>query len=312
MPASGLPKMRAFFKPGSTPVKAAALLTVLLLASPVPADARAGGGFSFGSRGARTFSAPAVTPTAPRYAQPFQRTETPRVGQPAASRSFGLGGGLLAGLLGAGLLGSMFGGGFFGGIATLIGFMLKLALLGGVVIVVLRLIRGRAAGPVLAGGATGYARTGPAGPLPGAAIPRPQGPAPTIGPADYAAFEAALVAVQDAYSREDRSALARLATPEMVRHLAADLDANRNRSLRNDVSQPRLLQGDLSEAWSEGQASFATLAMRFAAIDVMVDRASGRIASGDPVRPVEATELWTFRRERGEALWRLSAIQQAG
>lgn len=294
------------------PLGAAALLTVLLLAAPLPADARAGGGFSFGSRGTRTFSAPAVTPTAPRYAQPFQQTETPRIGQPAPPRSFGFGGGLLAGLLGAGLLGSMFGGGFFGGIAALVGLMVKLALIGGVIWLVLRLVRGRGAGPILAGGPAGYARTGMGGPLPGAASVPPRGAPPAIEPADYAAFEAALMAVQDAYSREDLGTLARLATPEMVRHLQADLGANEARGLRNDVSQPRLLQGDLSEAWSEGASSFATVAMRFAAIDVMVDRRTGRIASGDPVRPVEATELWTFRRERGDSLWRLSAIQQAG
>lgn len=304
--------MSLFSKLRGGPVKAAALLAVMLLVAPLPAEARAGGGFSFGSRGTRTFSPPAMTPTAPRPAQPFQRTETPRVSPPAAPRSFGFGGGLLAGLLGAGLLGSLFGGGFFGGIAALMGLVVKLALVGGVVWLVLRLLRGLAAGPVLAGGPAGYARTGAGGPLPGGAAVPPRGTAPPIGPEDYAAFEAALTAVQDAFSREDVAALAGLATPEMVRHLAADLDANKARGLRNDVLQPTLLQGDLSEAWSEGTADYATLAMRFAAIDVMVDRASGRIASGDPVRPTEATELWTFRRERGERLWRLSAIQQAG
>lgn len=295
-----------------SPAPAAAFLAIVLLAAPLPAQARAGGGFSFGSRGARTFSAPAITQTAPRTAQPFQRTDTPRVSQPAAPRSFGFGGGLLAGLLGAGLLGSMFGGGFFGGIAALMGLAIKFALIGGAIWLVLRLVRGRAAGPVLAGGPTRSARTATGGPLPGGAAKPVGGIAPQIGPTDYAAFEAALTAVQEAYSREDLAAVARLATPEMVRGLSADLDANKARGLRNDVSQPRLLQGDLSEAWSEGSVNYATLAMRFAAIDVMVDRASGRIASGDPVRPVEATELWTFRREPGTSPWRLSAIQQAG
>lgn len=304
--------MSLFSKLGGGPVKAAALLAVLLLMAPLPAEARAGGGFSFGSRGARTFSPPATTPTAPRYAQPFQRTDTPRVSQPAPPRSFGFGGGLLAGLLGAGLLGSLLGGGFFGGIAALMGLVVKLALVGGAIWLVLRLVRGRTAGPVLAGGPAGYTRAGDrGGPLPGAAAPL-QGPGPAIGPADYAAFEAALIAVQDAFSREDLAALARLATPEMVRHLASDLAANKSQGLRNEVSRPNLLQGDLSETWSEGTTSYATLAMRFAAIDTMVDRTSGRIASGDPTRPVEATELWSFRRERGESSWRLSAIQQAG
>ena len=49
--------------------------------------------------------------------------------------------------------------------------------------------------------------------------------------------------------------------------------------------------------------------MRFSLIDQTVERASGRVVEGDPVRPVEATELWTFRRAPGGP-WLLSAIQQ--
>jgi predicted lipid-binding transport protein (Tim44 family) len=33
------------------------------------------------------------------------------------------------------------------------------------------------------------------------------------------------------------------------------------------------------------------------------------LVEGDPDRPTETTELWTFRRDRGGA-WLLSAIQQ--
>src|SRR5690606_12056514 len=85
------------------------------------ADARVGGGRSFGSRGARTFSAPPMTQTAPT-ARPMQRTLT-QPGQPSAARTAaasgqarpglfsrpGLLGGLAAGFLGAGLFGLLFG-----------------------------------------------------------------------------------------------------------------------------------------------------------------------------------------------------------
>ena len=71
----------------------------------------------------------------------------------------------------------------------------------------------------------------------------------------------------------------------------------------------RLLQGDLSEAWREGATDYATVAMRFSCRDTMVDRASGRVVEGDPNRSVEATELWTFRRDNGSP-WRLSGVQQ--
>src|ERR1700722_5359025 len=97
-----------------------------------PADARIGGGFSSGSRGSRSFSAPPSTSTAPS-ASPFQRTTAqpsaqPGLGQPGLGRPSGglfggrglfgggLFGGLAAGFLGAGLFGLLFGHGMFGGL----------------------------------------------------------------------------------------------------------------------------------------------------------------------------------------------------
>src|SRR3979411_3484797 len=105
-------------------------LVVPLMLAISSADARIGGGGSSGSRGARTFSAPPSTSTAPGTAQPFNRTMTqpgsPGIGAPAAAgRGFfnrpgmGMLGGLAAGFLGAGLLGMLFGGGMFGGLGGL-------------------------------------------------------------------------------------------------------------------------------------------------------------------------------------------------
>src|ERR1700682_6770348 len=98
-----------------------AIAVVLSLALPLmlamsSADARIGGGVSSGSRGARTFSAPPSTSTAPGTAQPFNRTMTQPgspggFGAPAARGGFfnrpgmGMLGGLAAGVLGGGLLG---------------------------------------------------------------------------------------------------------------------------------------------------------------------------------------------------------------
>jgi predicted lipid-binding transport protein (Tim44 family) len=138
------------------------------------------------------------------------------------------------------------------------------------------------------------------------------GPANTqplnLEPGDFDTFERILQETQAAYSREDLSALKRLATPEMVSYFADDLTANASRGVVNQISNVKLLQGDLSEAWREGDTDYATVAMRFALVDKMVDRTSGRIVEGSD-QPQEATELWTFRRNAGGA-WLLSAIQQ--
>ena len=122
-----------------------AIATAFILVS-ADAQARVGGGFSGGSRGARTFSAPPATPTAPSAA-PIQRSITQPgnaapIGQTGTRPGLfggGLFGGLAAGFLGAGLFGLLFGHGFFGGMAgfaSIIGLLLQVVL----VVIVARLV----------------------------------------------------------------------------------------------------------------------------------------------------------------------------
>jgi predicted lipid-binding transport protein (Tim44 family) len=286
------------------------------------ADARIGGGISSGSRGARTFSAPPSTSTAPGTAQPFNRTITqpgsPGLGAPAAAgggffnrpgRS--MLGGLAAGFLGAGLLGMLFGGGMFGGLgglSSIFGLILQI----GLIIIVVRLAmswwqRRHAtasayAGPAAGPGAQSSFRTATGFGLASGSAPL------EILPADYEAFERLLGEIQAAWSNEDVARLHTLATPEMVSYFTGDIGANKARNVINKVSETKLLQGDLAEAWREGDSDYASVAMRFSMVDKTVDRTTGRLVEGSE-QPSEATEVWTFVRPRG-ANWELSAIQQ--
>jgi predicted lipid-binding transport protein (Tim44 family) len=300
-------------------VLSVALPTVLTVSS---ADARVGGGFSSGSRGARTFAAPPSTSTAPGAAQPFNRTITqpgsPGLGAPApAGGGFfnrpgrSMLGGLAAGFLGAGLLGMLFGGGMFGGLgglSSIFGLILQI----GLIVIVVRLAmswwqRRHETASAYAGapaglGAPASFRTATGFGLGAAAAP------PEILPADYEAFERLLGDIQAAWSNEDVARLHTLATPEMVSYFARDLEANKARNVVNKVSGTKLLQGDLAEAWREGDTDFASVAMRFSLVDKTIDRTSGRLVEGSEL-PDEATEVWTFLRSRG-GNWELSAIQQ--
>jgi predicted lipid-binding transport protein (Tim44 family) len=93
-----------------------------------------------------------------------------------------------------------------------------------------------------------------------------------IGNADYDAFERLLGQLQTAYSNEDLNALRTYATPEMVSYFSEDLAENASRGLVNRISDVKLLKGDLAEAWREGGTEYATVAMRFALNDTMVER----------------------------------------
>jgi predicted lipid-binding transport protein (Tim44 family) len=292
-------------------------LALPLIVADSPADARAGGGFSMGSRGARTFSMPPRTSTAPGSASPFNRTITqpgsPGLGAPASGGFFnrpgrGMLGGLAAGFLGAGLLGMLFGGGMFGGLggfSSFFGLLLQI----GLIVIVVRMAMSwwqRRQQTAYAGAAAGPAAQASFRP---GGFGLGSGSAPLeILPPDYQAFERLLGEIQAAWSDEDVAKLHTLATPEMVSYFAGDLEQNRARNVVNKVSGVRLLQGDLAEAWREGDSDYASVAMRYSLVDKTIDRASGRLVEGSDV-PAEATEVWTFVRRRGSP-WELSGIQQ--
>ncbi|MFK4658674.1 putative lipid-binding transport protein (Tim44 family) [Bradyrhizobium japonicum] len=314
---------------------ALALPTALVISS---ADARVGGGMSSGSRGSRTYSAPPSTTTAPGSTSQFNRTYTqPGAGMNSAAaapargglfgRAGGFMGGLAAGFLGAGLLGMLFGGGLFGGLgglSSIIGLIIQIAL----VVLVVRLAMSwwqrrhsqQAAyanadagsqGPQpnyrsgLGGGSVGG---GLGGGLGGFGFGGANNAPLEIKPDDYEAFERLLGDVQAAWSNEDVAKLHTLATPEMVSYFEQDLGQNRARNVVNKVTNVKLLQGDLAEAWREGETEYATVALRFALTDKTLDRNSGTVVAGSE-QPGEATEIWTFARRPGSG-WELSAIQQ--
>ena len=100
-----------------------------------------------------------------------------------------------------------------------------------------------------------------------------------VTPADFSVFEQRLAAIQTAFGEEDFDRLRVLATPEMASYFAEELAANAKNGLVNRVSDVKFLRGDLSEAWREQQGEYATIAMRFSLVDIMLDRVSGRIVS---------------------------------
>lgn len=294
----------------------AAVAVAALAFAPSFADARAGGQGSMGSRGSRTYSAPPSTSTAPSMAAPMERSITPRAApsapmgvpmqQPARS---GFMSGMMGGLLGVGLGSMLFGGGLFGNGSAFgfLGLLLQAALLFFVGRWLFRMFMNRQQ-PATAGGPN-FAR--PAQPRPAPAAMQGAvvgGGAVAISKADYEAFERSLQAVQAAWSAQDVNALRQLATPEMAGYFAEQLAEQASRGVRNTVTHVKLEQGDLAEAWAEGEREYATVAMRFSSLDVTRDT-NGRIVDGDLALRSMATELWTFVRVRG-GQWLLSAIQQ--
>jgi predicted lipid-binding transport protein (Tim44 family) len=315
----------------------ALVASVALIASVADARPRS----SFGSRGSQTFSAPPSTRTAPNATRPMERSMT-QPGQPGSTASRtatapnaagggffnrpGFMGGLFAGFLGAGLLGMLMGNGFaggLGGMASILGLLLQIGIIALIGYMVWNWWQRRsqpamASGPMFRdnGGNDPGRRMGLGGGMGalggggfGSASAPAQRAAGTddvgLTPDDFNTFEQTLGEVQTAYGREDLSALRSRVTPEMLSYYSEELAANASRGVVNRISDVKLEQGDLAEAWREGNTDYATVAMRYSLNDTVVDQ-NGRVLEGGPD---EATEVWTFRRDGG-GKWLVSAVQQ--
>jgi predicted lipid-binding transport protein (Tim44 family) len=323
------------------PLLACLALVATLSFVVVEADARSRGGM--GSRGSRTYSAPPPTATAPNQARPVERsmTQPGQPGQPGASTVArgqtpaaqpggflnrpGLLGGLAAGFLGAGLFGLLAGHGFLGGLAGLasfFGLLLQVGIIALVAMLIWRWWQGRSQQPAYAGGRALNQAANEPRPRPmlgglggglggvgglGGSTAAGAGTPVEAKPEDFDTFERLLGEIQTAYGREDLNALRERVTPEMLSYYSDELAHNQSNGDRNEISDVKLLQGDLAEAWREGNDEYATVAMRYSLNDRIVARDDGRLVEQ---LPSEATELWTFRRSAGGGKWVLSAIQQ--
>lgn len=300
----------------------ALLFCAVLSLAPAIAEARAGSSYgmrpsSMGSRGLRTYQND--------NAQPLSRTMTPAP-QPgfapgAPSPMYGGGSffqrhpfltGLAGGFLGSWLFGhsGYAADGSAGGSGM--GMLLEVLIIGGLIYLAFRLLRGRAFSPAGAGRAP-FAMPRSAGAAATGARPD-RGRDINLGDADLAAFQTLHAAVQEAWSAGDLGRLRRLMTPEMLSYFSEELTRNASQGVQNIVSDLQLVKGELTESWEEGGLQYATAYMRWRAVDCIVrlGRSPGDhdyLVSGNPRSPTEAEEVWTFVRRSGGD-WLLSAIQQ--
>ncbi len=318
----------------------AVLLTAPLAIAPHSAEARAGwtsrGYSSMGSMGSQTYSSNGGS-AINRSVTPYRN---PSYGGYSGYGGYGYGGyhpfwsGLAGGLFG-GWLGSMlfphwgmgmgmgmgyggWGGGFFSILIWL--FLIYLGW---------RLFRGFFHGTWGTGFGGGYGGQGPvgpggmgfgAGPWAGGPMGGPGavgygGPGPGqvdqihITQSDQTAFEAVLKAVQGAWGKADLSTLRHYVTPEMLSYFSEELSQNRSEGLENHVEDVEFIEGDVHEAWSEGNLEYATIVIHWHARDWTVRTDTNAVVDGDPKNPTDAREMWTFARSPG-GHWLLSAIQQ--
>lgn len=311
-----------------------------LLAALVPEDAwaRAGGGFSSGSRGSRGFSSPSRTYRAPAPSAIPQPSAQPRtapppapIGQPAPSGGFlrGLAGGIVGGLLGGMLFRSL---GFAGGAGESFGGsfgMMDLLLLAGIAYLIFWFVRRKRVAEELPAGAyaSGMSADAYGG---GAPTTTPDAPAPSwqedlqaglghIRQTDPSFDEGAFremstdrfFQIQAAWMRRDGDKLRPLLTEEMRAVFATHMDSARAKGRTNKLENITVRVVELTEAWQEQGQDYITVRILANLLDYTVDDATGQVVAGNDRDPVRFEEFWTWVRPVGRNDWRLSAINQA-
>jgi len=130
-----------------------------------------------------------------------------------------------------------------------------------------------------------------------------------VAQSDQTAFEAVLKAVQGAWGKADLATLRHYTTPEMLSYFSEELAENNSQGVENHVEDVAFVDGDVREAWSEGNLEYATVVMHWRARDWVSRTDTNVVVDGDPKNPSDAREMWTFARSPG-GHWLLSAIQQ--
>jgi predicted lipid-binding transport protein (Tim44 family) len=314
-------------------------LSIMLLATCIwtlDAWARAGGGRSSGSRGSRSFSAPAnpgSSPTSPsrQAVPPSGVQQTPQRSGWMGGLMGGIGGFLLGGLIGSMLFGGMGLGGMGHGLFGGIGFMEILLIAGVLYFVFVYLRRRRQTAPAASYGYTPPQESGtgywPSSSTSAGSATMDRADATTdlerglgyIQQMD-AAFDPGRFSdtasdiffkVQGAWMGRDMTPVRDVLTPEMYEALQKDGERLRAEHRIERMENIAVRAVDVTEAWQENGRDYITVRFLANMLEYTVDERTNQVIEGNRSEPVKFDEYWTFVRPVGPNSWRLSAIQQA-
>jgi len=307
-----------------------AVLFILMYVLPIDAEARFGGGRSFGSRGSRSsFNTSNSYSSTPSKSYSSQNTRNPggAISQPQGGGFLrNMAGGLAGGFLGAMLFSSLgFAAPGAGGLGGGIGLM-DIALIGLVLYGIYwfmkkrRLARETPAGMQYYQGET--ART---------ALQPSYDDAPVTAGKDVAGGLSYIRQMDPSFSEEnfrdqsmdfffklqacwanrDMTGMRKLLTDEMYLNIQGEADRLKNEKKINKLDNIAVRSVDIVEAWQENGEDFVTVKFLANVLDYTVDEATGSVVAGSKDQPVRFEEYWTFTRSVGNNPWRLSAVDQA-
>jgi predicted lipid-binding transport protein (Tim44 family) len=314
---------------------ALAFFSTVLLSEP-SADARPGGGRSFGSRGTRSVAPRSYGRSVPPTSQAMPQSNRPFSSQPQSMQAnpyLGGSGGFMRNMLGGiagGFIGTMlfrslgFGGnGMMGGGGGL--GILEVLLIGALAYFLFRTFTQSRRTAVAGSGAPFGGGLSSAGIAPEAV----QMPATDTLADDLRAISASdrsfspekfkemcvdgFFKVQAAWMQRDLAPVSDLMTTDVLTALEQDLARLRELGQINRLENIAVRETSIEEAWQEQGASFITLRFFANLLDFTVNEKDGTVVSGSKSEPVKFEEFWTYRQECGRGMgspWKLCAVEQ--
>ena len=294
------------------------------------AEARAGGGRSFGSRGSRSYSQPVSPSTAP---SPYRAT--PQPASPASPSPFaqpqpagggflrsmagGIAGGMLGGMLfrslGMGGAGGMGGGGGIG--------IFEILLLAGIGYLIYRYVKSRREAAVGQGAYASYSS------LPNTYDVSPQNAQIStqndlaMGISHIRQLDAGFdenkfndqvmdifFKIQGAWMNRDLASVNALLSDDMRRTFQQDVDRLLAEKKVNRLDNIAVRTVEISEAWQEQGQDYITALIYANLLDYTTDDTTGQLVAGSKTEPVKFEEFWTFSRPVGSSSWKLTGIDQ--
>ncbi|MCX5816789.1 MAG: Tim44 domain-containing protein [Proteobacteria bacterium] len=301
------------------------------------AFARAGGGRTSGS-GSRTYQR--TTPTQPpsstqqRTQQPTTQAPPPiQQPQPSFGRSllYGIGGGLMGGMIGSMLFGGHGnaggGGGWGGGGGFGFGDIIILLVIAGIAYFIYKKYRARKAEEMQmsaagAGYSPSYTYSEPAPesayePAPQQGDPVSQGLRhitemdPSFDDNKFKELaEDNFFKIQSGWTKRDLSSIRNLLTPQMLNTFQTDINNYIANKQINRLENIAMRQVEIVDAVQDQGEEYITVKFLANILDYTVDDTNNQLISGNSTDPVKFLEYWTFTRKIGDRNWILAGITQ--
>lgn len=300
------------------------------------AYARAGGGRSSGSRGfssggSRSYQR--TTPTRPPTATQQPTVKTPSPVQPpqqsfGRSLLYGIGGGLLGGMIGSMLFGGRGyagGGGYGGGFGF--GDIIILLVIAGIIYFIYKKYRARKAEEMqMSAAGTGYSpsysynETMPSQaydeqPLHGDPVSQGLQHIKEMDASfDDKQFkelaEDIFFKIQGSWTRRDLSSVRHLLTPQMLNTFQTDINNYISNKQINRLENIAMRQVDIVDAVQDQGEEYITVKFLASVLDYTISEIDNKVISGSQNDPVKFLEYWTFTRKIGDKNWLLAGITQ--